>query len=194
MPDWIKDSLLESSGVFQKTADELPGEVQEISIKMAEAFKNGNKVMFCGNGGSAADSQHLATEFVVRLSSSLNRPALPGLALTTDTSMITACSNDYSFEDIFSRQIQALGKKGDILIGISTSGNSANIVKAFNECNKMGITNVLLSGKDGGLLKDIADYSLLVPSDNGMKIQEVHISLGHLLVEAVENILYKDKV
>ena len=194
MPDWIKDSLLESSGVFQKTADELPGEVQEISIKMAEAFKNGNKVMFCGNGGSAADSQHLATEFVVRLRSSLNRPALPGLALTTDTSMITACSNDYSFEDIFSRQIQALGKKGDILIGISTSGNSANIVKAFNECNKMGITNVLLSGKDGGLLKDIADYSLLVPSDNGMKIQEVHISLGHLLVEAVENILYKDKV
>ena len=194
MPDWIKDSLLESSGVFQKTADELPGEVQEISIKMAEAFKNGNKVMFCGNGGSAADSQHLATEFVVRLSSSLNRPALPGLALTTDTSMITACSNDYSFDDIFSRQIQALGKKGDILVGISTSGNSANIVKAFNECNKMGITNVLLSGKDGGLLKDIADYSLLVPSDNGMKIQEVHISLGHLLVEAVENILYKDKV
>ena len=194
MPDWIKDSLLESSGVFQKTADELPGEVQEISIKMAEAFKNGNKVMFCGNGGSAADSQHLATEFVVRLRSSLNRPPLPGLALTTDTSMITACSNDYSFEDIFSRQIQALGKKGDILIGISTSGNSANIVKAFNECNKMGITNVLLSGKDGGLLKDIADYSLLVPSDNGMKIQEVHISLGHLLVEAVENILYKDKV
>ena len=147
--------------------------------------------MLCGNGGSAADAQHIAAEFVVRFRSNYNRKSLSALALTTDTSLITACGNDYGFENIFARQIEGLGNKGDFLIGISTSGNSSNVYKAFELARKKGIRTLLLSGKDGGKIKNIADNSIIVLHNNTARIQEAHITIGHILCRLVEEIYFE---
>jgi len=154
----------------------------------SHAFEAGNKLFFFGNGGSAADAQHLAAEFVNRFV--MDRPPLPALALTTDTSILTSISNDSSFNEIFSKQIRALGKEGDIAFGISTTGSSPNVVKAFEVARELGIKTVAFTGNDGGAIAKLADIPLIVPSTSTPRIQEVHILIGHILCEMVEHYLF----
>ncbi|MCR4842484.1 MAG: D-sedoheptulose 7-phosphate isomerase [Eubacterium sp.] len=153
-----------------------------------EALKKGNKIMTAGNGGSAADAQHFAAELVGRFMK--ERPGIPAIALTTDSSVLTSIGNDYGYDEVFSRQINALGKKGDVFIGISTSGNSQNVITAFQECKKRGVITVALLGKDGGQLKDISDYSILVPINDTPRIQEIHTMTIHMMCEALEDKLF----
>jgi D-sedoheptulose 7-phosphate isomerase len=150
-------------------------------------IKSGGKVMFCGNGGSAADSQHLAAEFTGRFIK--DRKPLPGLSLTTDSSALSCIGNDYSFNDVFLRQVQALGRKNDCLIGISTSGNSANVLRAFVAAKELGIKTIGLLGRDGGKLAPLSDVSIVVPSDVTARIQEAHILIGHTICGGVEQAL-----
>ncbi len=158
--------------------------IDEISQEVVKTLKRGGKILFCGNGGSAADSQHLAAEFVGRFKK--ERKAISALSLTTNTSILTAISNDYGFKNVFSRQVQALGKKGDLLIGISTSGNAENVILAVRMAKKIGIKTVGLTGKDGGKLAKISDISFVVPSNDTAHIQEAHILIGHILAEIAE--------
>lgn len=148
------------------------------------ALRAGNKVMFCGNGGSAADSQHLAAELTGRFIK--DRPPIAGLALNTDSSALTCIGNDYSFAEVFARQVQGLGRAGDCIVGISTSGNSANVMRAFEVARDMGIVTIGFLGRDGGKLKAMADYAIIVPSDVTARIQEAHILIGHTLCGMVE--------
>ena len=152
------------------------------------AFKNGNKVLFCGNGGSAADAQHLAAEFSGRFY--IDRPALPAEALHCNTSYLTAVANDYSYDMIYARLLQGIGKKGDVLIGLSTSGNSTNIIKAFEVAKEKGMINIGFTGATGGAMKNLSDYLLNVPSTDTPRIQESHILLGHIICQLVEEKLY----
>jgi len=156
---------------------------------IADALENGSKLLLFGNGGSAAEAQHLAAEFVNRFL--MNRPPLPAIALNTDSSILTSIGNDYSFSEVFSKQIVALGKEGDIAIGISTSGNSANVIRAIEVAKEMGIETIALTGNDGGDLAKVANYSLIVPSSNTPCIQEVHMAVGHILCEMVEAHIFK---
>ncbi len=156
---------------------------------IADAFENGNKILLFGNGGSAAEAQHLAAELVNRFL--MERPPLPAIALSTDTSILTSIGNDYSFSEIFSKQVAALGKEGDIAIGISTSGNSANVIRAIEVAKEMDIETVALTGNDGGDLAKVADYSLIVSSNSTPCIQEVHMAIGHILCEMVEVQIFK---
>jgi D-sedoheptulose 7-phosphate isomerase len=160
----------------------------EVITLVSKAFEAGNKVLFFGNGGSAADAQHLAAEFVNRYI--INRPPLPAIALTTDASILTSVSNDLAFDEIFAQQIRALGKEGDVAVGISTSGNSPNVIKAIEVAKKIGIKTVALTGNDGGTLAKMADLSLVVPSNSTPRIQETHILIGHILCEMVEHQLF----
>lgn len=155
---------------------------------VSRVFEAGNKLFFFGNGGSAADAQHLAAEFVNRYI--IDRPPLPAIALTTDASILTSISNDVAFDEIFAKQIRALGRAGDMAIGISTSGNSPNVVKAFDVAKEMGLKTVALTGNDGGKLAKIADISLIVTSTSTPRIQETHILIGHILCEMVEHQLF----
>jgi D-sedoheptulose 7-phosphate isomerase len=155
---------------------------------ISHAFEAGNKLFLFGNGGSAADAQHLAAEFVNRYV--MDRPPLPAIALTTDTSILTSISNDFSFNEIFAKQLKALGKEGDVAFGISTSGNSSNIIKAFEVAKEMRMKTVALTGNDGGAIAKMADISLIVPSTSTPRIQEVHILVGHILCEMVEHSLF----
>ena len=159
---------------------------------IVEAFHEGNKVMLFGNGGSAADAQHIAAEFVNRFM--IERPPLPAMALTTDTSVITSIGNDYNFDQIFLKQIKALGKEGDIAWGISTSGNSPNVLKALKEAKKMGLKTIGLTGKDGGKMAKMVDYLLNVESDVTARIQETHITLSHVICELVDIKLFNPSV
>ncbi len=149
-----------------------------------ESVGSGGKILFMGNGGSAADAQHLATELVVRYK--VNRRALPAIALTTDTSLLTAAANDYSFEEVFSRQVEALARPGDVVIGISTSGKSPNVLRALEAARRMGAVAAGLAGRDGGAMVGLADPLVVVPSTTTARIQEMHIFLGHMLCDAVE--------
>jgi D-sedoheptulose 7-phosphate isomerase len=188
MENLIQKRFKESSEVKTRFLKEnLPKLIDLIKL-VASTFEAGNKVFFFGNGGSAADAQHLAAEFVNRYV--MDRPPLPAIALTTDTSILTSVSNDLSFSEIFSKQIRALGREGDVAIGISTSGNSANVTKAFEVAKEMGIKTVALTGNDGGVLAKIADISLVVSSTSTPRIQEAHILIGHILCEMVEHQLF----
>ncbi len=149
-----------------------------------EALRSGGKLLLFGNGGSAADAQHLAAEFAIRFEG--HRRPLAAIALTTDTSALTACGNDYGFEQIFARQLEALGRPGDIAIGISTSGNSPNVLAALRQARELSITAAALSGNDGGQLNGVADPLIVVPSTSTARIQEMHILLGHILCAAIE--------
>lgn len=151
---------------------------------IADAFKEGNKVMLFGNGGSAADSQHIAAEFVNRFM--IERPPLPAMALSTDTSVITSIGNDYNYDQIFQKQIKALGKEGDIAWGISTSGNSQNVLKALKTAKSMGLKTVGMTGKDGGKMAKMVDYHLNVESDITARIQETHITISHVICQLVD--------
>lgn len=162
--------------------------VNDAAIQCISTFNNGKRLLIAGNGGSAADAQHIAAEFVCRFN--FERPGLPAMALATNYSVITAAGNDYSFDDVFSREIEANGQQGDIFIGISTSGNSSNILKAVSAAKKKGIFVIGFSGKNGAL-KDIADLNISIPSSNTPRIQECHILVGHILCEIVENTLFK---
>jgi D-sedoheptulose 7-phosphate isomerase len=167
--------------------DNLPKLLDMIKL-IAHAFEAGNKLFLFGNGGSAADAQHLAAELVNRYV--MDRPPLPAIALTTDTSILTSISNDFSFNEIFAKQLKALGKEGDVAFGISTSGNSSNIIKAFEVAKEMRMKTVALTGNDGGAIAKMADISLIVPSTSTPRIQEVHILVGHILCEMVEHSLF----
>ncbi|AVB77141.1 D-sedoheptulose 7-phosphate isomerase [Methanococcus maripaludis] len=151
---------------------------------IVNALKNGNKILICGNGGSAADSQHFAAEIVGRYK--LKRKGYPAIALSTDTSILTAIGNDYGFEKIFERQVEALGTVGDILIGISTSGNSENVINAVNLAKNKGLYTIGLLGKDGGKLNNLVDIPLIVPSNNTPRVQECHLTIYHVICEEVE--------
>lgn len=154
----------------------------------AEAMKAGRKLMVCGNGGSAADSQHLVAEFVSRLT--VDRPALRSLALTTDTSILTAIGNDYSYDNVFERQVEALGQEGDVLLAISTSGNSKNCIKALKLAKKMGIHTVAYTGNKGGGMAELAAINVVIPSDVTMNIQESHLALEHIFCMVVERFYF----
>ena len=154
------------------------------------SFEVGNKLLICGNGGSAADAQHLAAEFVIRLSHDIKRPALPAISLTTDTSQLTAGGNDIGFENVFARQVEAYGRSGDILLGISTSGNSKNILRAFKLAKEKKLKTIGLLGAGGGESKKICDISIVIPSNDVQHIQEAHITVEHIICEWVERLLF----
>ncbi|EDP73657.1 D-sedoheptulose 7-phosphate isomerase, partial [Hydrogenivirga sp. 128-5-R1-1] len=159
-------------------------DIVNLGILMAKRLKMGYKILICGNGGSAADSQHFAAEIVGRFEK--ERKGFPAIALTTDTSALTAIGNDYGFKHIFSRQVEALGQKGDILIGISTSGNSENVIKAVEKAKEMNLFTVGFLGKDGGKLKNIVDKAFIVDSESTARIQEVHLTLEHALCKVID--------
>ena len=167
--------------------ENLPKFLETINL-ISQAFERGNKLLLFGNGGSAADAQHIAAEFVNRYI--IDRPPLPAIALTTDTSILTSVSNDSAFQEIFAKQVKALGKEGDVAIGLSTSGNSSNVIKAFEVAREMGIKTVALAGNDGGMLAKIADIAMIVPSSSTPRIQETHILVAHILCEMVEHQLF----
>ncbi|ENF1502302.1 D-sedoheptulose 7-phosphate isomerase [Campylobacter jejuni] len=162
--------------------------IKNASLEVIKAYRNGNKTLLAGNGGSAADAQHIAGEFVSRFY--FDRPGIASIALSTDTSILTAISNDYGYENLFARQVQAQGVKGDVFIGISTSGNSKNILKALELCRQKGITSIGLSGASGGAMNELCDYCIKVPSTCTPRIQEAHILIGHIICAIVEEELF----
>jgi D-sedoheptulose 7-phosphate isomerase len=179
---------------LHKDIAKMSKDIFDIIKNIKKKLKNGGKILFCGNGGSAADAQHLAAEFIVRLRPHINRNPLPAITLAQDTSSLTACGNDYSFEDIFLRPFKALAKKDDILICISTSGNSKNILKVLKEAKKSKIYSVSFLGKGGGKAKKLSNKTLIITSNNTARIQECHIFLGHFILEKVENLILKKKL
>lgn len=162
--------------------------IKNASLEVIKAYKNGNKTLLAGNGGSAADAQHIAGEFVSRFY--FDRPGIASIALTTDTSILTAIGNDYGYENLFARQVQAQGVKGDVFIGISTSGNSKNILKALELCKQKEIISIGLSGASGGAMNELCDYCIKVPSTCTPRIQETHILIGHIICAIVEEELF----
>lgn len=187
---FIIDSLGESSQTKLKIREECLQDILKAVEIITNAYKDNKKVLLCGNGGSAADCQHIATELMVRLSHHINRPALPAIALTTDTSNLTAGGNDIGFENVFARSVQGLGNSGDVLIAISTSGNSPNIINAVNEAKSKGLHTIGFLGGSGGKLKNLVDHAVVIPSENTQRIQEGHITIAHIICELVETELY----
>ena len=166
----------------------------EKAIKIIhKKIKLGGKLMLCGNGGSASDAQHLSAEYLVRLRPNINRKPLPALSLAQDTSTLTACGNDYNFSDIFRRPFQALAKKNDVLIAITTSGNSLNVIKVLKEARSKKITTIGFLGGSGGKCKKFCDVKLIAPTKTTARIQECHIFLGHFIFEQVENLILKKR-
>ncbi|MCF8053738.1 MAG: D-sedoheptulose 7-phosphate isomerase [Deltaproteobacteria bacterium] len=190
MEDYIVRSAQESIKVVDAFFRDNTKDVAKAINVIVAALKAGNKVMFCGNGGSAADAQHLTAEFVNRFQ--IERPPLPAIALSTDSSVLTSIGNDYSFDDIFSKQIRALGKDGDILVAISTSGASANILKALEQAKRQKMFSIAFLGKDGGAARQLADLSLVVPANSTPRIQEAHILLGHIICEMIDMRLFQN--
>lgn len=186
----LKNAINESIALQRKILA-LDNKIQNIIDKIYINLKSGNKIYICGNGGSAADAQHLAAEFLVRLRPKINRKPFPVISLLQDTSTITACANDYGFENIFSRNLAALASTGDILFTLSTSGNSKNIIKVLKLANTMGIFSISFLGAKGGKAKGLASIDLIIPSNNTARIQEAHMFLGHHIFEMVENKLIK---
>jgi D-sedoheptulose 7-phosphate isomerase len=186
----IKKEIQKTQSVMHSIEqnDEILKTVENITRHCVSALSAGNKILFVGNGGSAADSQHLAAELVSRLQ--YNRPAMAAIALTTDTSALTAIGNDYAFEDIFARQVSAIGQKGDVLFGISTSGKSPNILKALEVARSMGVTPIGLTGKYAPLMTERCDVVLNIPSSETPKIQECHIILGHIICALIEEEMF----
>ncbi|MFT3701794.1 MAG: D-sedoheptulose 7-phosphate isomerase [Agriterribacter sp.] len=186
MMNKIKDIVSNSIAVKQQVLanEKLLATVESVTEMITETFRNGNKVLFCGNGGSAADAQHLAAEFSGRFY--IDRDALPAEALHVNTSYLTAVANDYSYDVVYARLVKGLGNKGDVLVGLSTSGNSKNIVLAFEEAKAKGMITVGFTGASGGKMKALSDYLINVPSSDTPRIQESHILLGHIICQLVE--------
>jgi D-sedoheptulose 7-phosphate isomerase len=188
MIDLIRKRVQESIEVKRAFGDDLIERIQNVAVRIIEAYRGGQKVIFMGNGGSAADAQHLAAELVGRFAK--DRTALPALALNANTSSLTAIGNDYAYDQVFSKQIEAFANPGDIVIGISTSGRSKNILEAVKRAKQKGAITVALTGESGGLLKSQADILLNVPSETVARIQEAHILVGHIICELVESALF----
>jgi|SRR3989338_199703 len=187
---FIKDSLRESADVKLKIAEQLPNAISKAIDLLLKALTAKKKVLLCGNGGSAADAQHLATEFVIRLNPKIQRPGIPAIALTTDTSNLTAGANDLGYDNVFARSVEALGNEGDVLIGISTSGNSESVNRAFKKAREKKMITIAFLGKDGGMAKELVDHSIIVPSADTQRIQEGHITIGHIIFQEVEQEMY----
>jgi len=179
-----KQNILNDEALMQTIAD-----VGQVCVKL---YQNGKKTLLAGNGGSAADAQHIAAELVGRYG--FDRPSIPSIALTTDTSNLTAIGNDYGYDKVFSRQMEGMGSEGDLFIGISTSGNSENIINAINAAKAKGVTTVALVGRDGGEMARLADYAIIVPSNATPRIQESHILIGHMICDIIEKELFGDGV
>ncbi|MCS6957936.1 MAG: D-sedoheptulose 7-phosphate isomerase [Aquificaceae bacterium] len=187
MIELVINSFRESAELKLAFVELYAERILEVAQIIAKALKDGNKVLLFGNGGSAADAQHIAAEIVGRFKK--ERKPLPAIALTTDTSILTAVGNDYGFESIFERQIQALCTPGDIAIGITTSGESLNVIKGLMKAHDLGATTVAFTGRNGGKVVDIAHYSFVVPSYDTARIQECHITLGHVICEVIDRLL-----
>jgi D-sedoheptulose 7-phosphate isomerase len=182
----ILDELKDHQNTIQLVIDQLTGDIETACEMMTTTLKSGNKVLFAGNGGSAADAQHLAAELTGRFVK--ERQALPGIALTVDTSALTAIANDYHYDRVFSRQVEAFARPGDLFIGISTSGNSQGILNAFETATKLGCKTLGLSGRDGGKMNGLCDLNIVVPSNTTARIQEMHILIGHIMCQAVDDL------
>lgn len=180
--------LEESAEVKRQTIITAVDSIEAAAQMLIDCYRAGGKVLLCGNGGSAADAQHLAAELISRLK--LERAAIPALALTTNTSLLTAIGNDYKYDLVFVRQVEAFGKAGDVLIAISTSGESENVIKAVEFSRMQGIKSIALTGAKGGRLAEKVDLAIKIPSDNVQRIQECHITVGHILCELIESALY----
>jgi D-sedoheptulose 7-phosphate isomerase len=194
MKKYIKDQIKKSYETKQAIYEneELLNKIEEVSKLCVELYKTNNKTILAGNGGSAADAQHIAAELVGRYG--FDRASLPSLALTTDTSSLTAIGNDYGYDKVFSRQLEGMGQSGDLFIGISTSGNSLNIINAFESAKKKDITTVALVGKDGGKMSKLADIAIIIPSDSTPRIQESHILIGHIICDIIEKEIFANGV
>lgn len=190
MLDYIKAEIQSSYKLKKELITDLNlmAKVLEVAQKAVTVYRSGHKILIAGNGGSAADAQHLAAELVGRFN--FDRPGLPALALTTDTSILTAVGNDYGFEQVFARQVAANGQAGDLFIGLSTSGNSGNIIQALRACKERGITTAGFTGKTGGKMADLCDVCLCVPSTETPRIQEAHIMIGHIICSVIEKTLF----
>jgi D-sedoheptulose 7-phosphate isomerase len=181
----VIEELYEHRNLIQKVIENLSGDIENACLMIVSALKDGKKVLIAGNGGSAADAQHIAAELSGRFVK--ERKALPGIALTVDTSALTAIANDYGYNHVFSRQLEALAQPGDLFIGISTSGNSQGILNAFESASKIGCKTLGLSGRDGGKMNGLCELNVIVPSDVTARIQEMHILIGHILCKAVDD-------
>ena len=173
--------------VLERSIDEIQSYIYTACVLITDTLAHGNKVLLCGNGGSAADAQHIAAELTGRYKT--ERRGLPGIALTTDTSALTAIGNDFGYDKVFERQVEALANKGDLLIGISTSGNSANVLNALQKAKSMGCRTIGLSGRGGGEMNTLCDINIVVPSDDTPRIQEMHILIGHIMCQSVDDAL-----
>jgi D-sedoheptulose 7-phosphate isomerase len=191
MKDLVQKQLAQSIATLQAVLanETISDTLVTIAELTANAMRSGHKLLVAGNGGSAADAQHLVAEFVVRLTD--NRPALRAIALTTDSSILTACGNDFGFDQIFARQIEALGQPGDLFLGISTSGNSPNILRALEQARKTSLTTIGFSGSGGGKMRDLCDHNIIIPSTVTMNIQESHLALEHIFCMLVECFYFK---
>jgi D-sedoheptulose 7-phosphate isomerase len=187
---FIKDSLRESAEMKMKIAEQLPAAISKAIDAIINAYNQKKKVLLCGNGGSAADAQHLATEMVIRLSPTIKRPGLPAIALTADTSTLTAGANDIGYDNVFARSVEALGNEGDVLIGITTSGNSESVNLALKKAREKKMITIGFLGKDGGKSKDLVDIALIIPSNDTQRIQEGHITIGHIIFQEVEQEMF----
>jgi D-sedoheptulose 7-phosphate isomerase len=190
MAEIARQELLDGVSLRELAARELAEPLAQAAEVIGRALQAGGKLLICGNGGSAADAQHYATELVARLYKR-ERPAMAAIALTTDTSALTALANDYGFDRVFSRQVEALGRPGDVLLGLSTSGNSANVLSAMAEAGRRSMKIIVFVGQ-GGQMGAQADVTLSVPSANTMRVQEIHLALGHVLCKLVEEMVYPD--
>ena len=188
--DRVRAYLDGTAETARRTAEASTDDIVRAAELLVNALLDGGRILLCGNGGSAADSQHLAAEFVSTLTVDNRRPAIPALALTTDTSILTAVANDFGFEGVFARQVEALGRAGDVLIGISTSGASIDVVRAFEQAKAQSMRTIALTGETGGAIGPMADVAIRVPSNETSHIQECHIAVGQLLAFMVEETLY----
>ncbi len=189
----VKKFLKKSGDLKYHVAETLSGEILKAAHTIRDCLSNGGKLLLMGNGGSAADCQHIAAELIGRFKK--ERKAIPALALTVDSSSLTALGNDYGFDAIFSRQVEALAAPSDAVLGISTSGNSKNVILGLNIASKIGAKTIGLMGNDGGSMKDSVDIGIIVPSDDTARIQEVHISIGHIICEIIEQeLIHENKI
>lgn len=193
--DKARDQLMDSIELKKQC---LTGAYLNTLVSMAEvtvrAMGKGGKLMLCGNGGSAADAQHLAAELLVRLRSQVNREAIPAMSLVLDTSSVTACANDYGFESIFERMVQGLGRSEDVLLGLTTSGRSVNVIRALKAARERGIVTLGFLGGDGGQTIQECDFSIVIPSRDPNRVQEIHITLGHILMDLIESLIIEKNV
>ncbi len=185
MKETILFELISHKELIDKVIDYLQYDIEKICEIALKTIKKGNKIILMGNGGSAADAQHIAAEFTGRYK--VERKGLPAIALTTDTSALTAIGNDYGYKHVFARQVEAIAQKGDLLIGISSTGNSENVIEAFKKGKEIGCNSIGLSGKGGGLFNNQCDFNLVVPSQDTPRVQEMHILIGHIICQIIDN-------